>query len=177
MFGSFIALSTIISKIVIMFHKISQDHQDQEELMMQFKEFMAVGRVPYDLQARIKRYLEYQFKSRRDLQVRRFEMIERLSPWLRKELQVHLNKHVLTQHPFFQDFPREILQHVCCIAESVLCAPSDVVMQKGQKMMGMYFLVRGKLRISYNLEDTAVADSETNPEGRRSEGSTRSSAH
>jgi CRP-like cAMP-binding protein len=150
MFGSFIALSTIISKIVIMFHKISQDHQDQEELMMQFKEFMAVGRVPYDLQARIKRYLEYQFKSRRDLQVRRFEMIERLSPWLRKELQVHLNRHVLTQHPFFQDISRDLLQHCCCISESLLCAPGDVVMQKGQKVTGMYFLVRGKLHINTN---------------------------
>lgn len=148
MFTSFLLCSTIVSKIVIIFHKMNQDRQDQEELMLSFKEFMVAGRVPFQLQAKIKRYLEFQFKSRKDLQVRRFELMEKLSPWLRKELQVHLNRSVLSLHTFFRDMPGEILAHTCCLATCVLCAPGDVVMQKGQNIQCMYFVVKGKLTIA-----------------------------
>merc|ERR1719188_934672 len=111
--------------------------------MMQFKEFMASSKVPFQLQAR------------RELQARRFEMLDKLSPWLRKELTVHINKGALTQHPFFRDMPDELLPHVCISAVSVLCAPGDLVLQTGQNTRSMYFLVRGKLQV--NRQGTTVA--------------------
>ena len=84
--------------------------------------------------------------------MRRFEMIERLSPPLRAELLVQLNCQILTKHALFQDLASELLQHCCCIAESIIFAPGDVVMQKGQRVVGMYFLVRGRLQIAYPPE-------------------------
>lgn len=158
MFASFILCSTIVSKIVIIFHKMNQDRHEQEELMLSFKEFMVAGRVPFQLQAKIKRYLEYQFRSRKDLQIRRFELMEKLSPWLRKELQVHLNRGVLSLHSFFRDMPGEILAHTCCLATCVLCAPGDVVMQRGQQIQCMYFVVKGKLTIDIDDGEAQEAD-------------------
>lgn len=148
MFTSLIMCSTVISQICMIFHKLHQERSVQTDLMQSFKEFMVAGRVPYAMQAKVKRYLEFQFKARRNLQVRRFEMMERLSPWLYKELKVHLNKNVLVQHGFFRDMPAEMLTHTCCLASSMLCAPGDIVVQRGQTNHEMYFLVRGKLSLT-----------------------------
>lgn len=148
MFMSFIALSSAISRVVVMFNKISQEHAEQEDIMMSFKEFMAAGQVPLSLQSKVKRYLEYQFHTRRDLRVRHFDLLEKLSPWLRTELQAHVNKNILIQHPLFKSMPRDLLAQCCCVAEAMLAAPDDVVTQKGQVCNSMYFLVRGKLHVS-----------------------------
>jgi hypothetical protein len=109
---------------------------------------MTSGRFPFVLQAKVKRYLEFQFRSRKDLQVRQFELMERLSPWLRKEVQVHLNRKVLMQHNFFKTMPMPVLAHACCLAVVIVCAPGDIVIEKGQFIGKMYFLVRGKLHVT-----------------------------
>jgi hypothetical protein len=148
MFLSFIALSSAISRIVVMFNKMSQDGSDQEELMLDIKEFMGSAGVPLALQAKVKRYLEYQYRSRKDLRIRHSELLERLSPWLRTELQAHVNKNILRQHPCFRSMARNLLAECCCVAEAVLCAPGDIVAQRGQNSSTMYFLLHGKLHIS-----------------------------
>jgi len=151
-FCSFILSSVILSQVIVTFHKINQEHSEQHELLRNFKEFMILTRVPIPLQAKVKRYLEFQFKSRKDIQIRQFDLMERLSPWLRKELQVHLNKNVLLLHPFFKGMSKTVLAHTCCLAESLICAPGDIVLEKGQNTGKMYFLVRGKLHIKFFAE-------------------------
>jgi len=169
-FCSFILCSTVISQIIVTFHKILQEQSEQLELMRNFKEFMSAGRVPFPLQAKVRRYLEFQFKSRKDLQMRRFDLLERLSPWLRAELLVHMNKPVLTQHSFFKQLPHTILAHICCLAESMTCAPGDILAEPGQNLGKMYFLVRGKLHIrfpeawGYKIEPHQVKDKDHDPD-------------
>lgn len=161
MFVSFIICSTVLSQIVLIFHKIHEDSNAQADMVQSFKEFMVAGRVPFQLQQKVKRYLEYQFKSRKNLQVndiRRLEMMEKLSPWLRKELQVHLNHGVLVQHPFFRQMPGEVLAQTCSLAKSELCAPGDVVAQRGELADRMYFLVKGTLHITNERTAAAAAD-------------------
>lgn len=151
-FASMILGSTVISQIVMIFEGMRQERQEQDELMLSFKQFMSASQVPFQLQSKIKRYLEFQFKSRKELQVRRFELMQRLSPWLRKELQVHLNSNVLIQHRFFRDMPSEILAHMCCLAASALCAPGDVIVQHGQNLHVIFFVVKGRLSVSMARE-------------------------
>mmetsp|Transcript_101995 Transcript_101995/g.175905 ORF Transcript_101995/g.175905 Transcript_101995/m.175905 type:complete len:519 (-) Transcript_101995:46-1602(-) len=145
---SFVVLSLAISRVVVMFNKISLEHAEQEDILVNVKEFMAAGQVPLSLQSRVKRYLEYQFVMKRHVRVQHFELLEKLSPWLRAELQAHVNQPVLVQHPVFRRMPRDVLAQCCCIAEAMSAAPDDIVLQKGQVCSNMYFLVRGKLHIS-----------------------------
>eukprot|EP00928_Gymnodinium_smaydae_P010357 TRINITY_DN13899_c0_g1_i1.p1 TRINITY_DN13899_c0_g1~~TRINITY_DN13899_c0_g1_i1.p1 ORF type:complete len:796 (+),score=72.49 TRINITY_DN13899_c0_g1_i1:48-2390(+) len=147
MFFSFISSSIVISMIFEMLTRIRQESLEQEELMMTFRELMILGHVPLTLQMKVRRYLEFQFHSRKQVQVRQSAMMERLSPWLRKELLVHINKRVLQQHPIFEFMLEDILSHACCLTVSMLCAPGDVVMQLGKVTDCAYFVVRGKLAI------------------------------
>lgn len=148
MIVGFLLCSTILSQVVLIFHKLSEEASAQADMVQSFKEFLVAGKVPFPLQQKVKRYLEYQFKSRKENQMRRFEMMENLSPWLRKELTVHLNRSVLCSHAFFSGMPEEILASVCCMAISELCAPSDVVAHNGEIADKMYFVVKGRLQIS-----------------------------
>lgn len=152
MFVSFIVCSTVVSKIIIVFHKINQEQAEQTELIQSFREFMGHGQVPLPLQAKVRRYLEFQFRSRKDPSIRRFEMMERLSPWLRQELQEHMNKGVLLMHPFFKHMQKELLLYACCNAETVLCAPGDIIMQYGQVAHTVCFAIRGKLQVKKLIE-------------------------
>merc|ERR1712003_64282 len=63
------------------------------------------------------------------------------------ELLVHMNSKLMTLHPFFKQMPEQILTHACFLAQTIMTAPSDIVMQRGQKAQAMYFVVRGKLTI------------------------------
>jgi len=147
MYVSLFMVATVISQVVMIFEKVSDESKVQNELMHSFRLFMAAGRVPFELQQKVRRYLEYQFRARKALQVRRFEMMDRLSPTLRRELLVHLNKSIVQQHPFFKDMPSEMLARMCCLAECDLCAPRDTIINRGQRLEKMYFLVQGKLQL------------------------------
>jgi len=164
----FLLCSTILSQVVLIFHKLNEETSAQADMVQSFKEFLVAGKVPFPLQQKVKRYLEYQFKSRKENQMRRFEMMENLSPWLRKELTVHLNRSVLCSHAFFRGMPDEILASVCCMAISELCAPSDVVAHNGELADKMYFVVKGRLQISRGRiaaikEEEEVCDGEATP--------------
>jgi len=147
MFIGFLLCSTVLSQVVLIFHKINEESSVQADMVQSFKEFLVAGKVPFPLQQKVKRYLEYQFKARKENQIRRFEMMESLSPWLRKELTVHLNRGVLCSHPFFGCMTPEILASACCLAISELCAPSDIVAHNGEFADKMFFVVKGRLQI------------------------------
>merc|ERR1712050_188643 len=100
-----------------------QEETEKTELVQAFKEFMVAGGVPLKLQTKVRRYLEFQFKSRKQMGFNREWMFEWLSPWLRKELQVVLYKKHLEEHPFFRELPSDIMNHVCHLAVCQLCAP------------------------------------------------------
>lgn len=143
---SFLVCSTIMSQIVVIIHKLNQNSTEFRERMRVIKEFMISRSVPMTLQAKVKRYLEYQFKSRK-VTNDNLDFMHRLSPWLRLEVAEHLNKSVIIRHPFFQDLPLKVLKRVCMCAVTVLFAPGDVVVQKGHIATCMFFIVRGTLRI------------------------------
>jgi hypothetical protein len=101
------------------------------------------------LQTKVKRYLEYQFKSRKIVH-QNHEVMQKLSPFLRIEIQEHMNQQILVHHPFFagmEQVDRDLFSEVCCLAQSVLYAPGDVVMRKGQLTSSICFIVRGQLQI------------------------------
>jgi hypothetical protein len=155
--------------------------------MRAFKAFMSAGKIPFHLQAKVNRYLEFHYKNSRDLQVRQFDLLKRLSPWLRKELQVHLNKKVLTQFSFFHTMPGTVLAEACCLAEAGICAPGDVVIEQGHNTGRMFFLVRGKLHIcpesgdidagTDSIETQAPRDSDDHPPSLARSGSRKFMEH
>merc|ERR1719171_1547409 len=126
MLVSIVLTSMIIGRFVVMVQKLSANTTELNERLRKAKEFMVFRKVPPALQAKVRRYLEYQHKTwvheALDL-----GFMDRLSPWLRLELTEHMNRGIIQRHPFFQDFPSMLLKRVCSLAKTILCAPGDVV--------------------------------------------------
>jgi hypothetical protein len=144
---SFVACSIIISQIVVVTEKISRETTEYLEQTRSIRDFMVSRDFPIRLQMKVKRYLEYQFKSRKVMLDINREILAKVSPFLRVEIQEHMNKAILESHPFFAGMEASVMSQVCCLARSVLYAPGDVVMRKGQLIHSIFFLVRGQLKI------------------------------
>merc|ERR1719171_1040684 len=114
---SFLVCSQIISEIVVMFGKLNQDSAELRESLRLMKKFMAVRKVPLTLQGKIKRYLEFQHQHQKTAGiVDRNSFFEQLSPWLRLELNEHINREVMCQYPFFANLPRRVFKRACGFA-------------------------------------------------------------
>lgn len=144
---SFLVCSSIISHIVAATHKINQEGSEFKERMRSVREFMTSRKLPLNLQIKVRRYLEYQFRERKNAFEADTDFMNRLSPWLRLELTQHLHMGVITRHPFFQKLPARVLTRVCSEAKTVIYAPGDLVVQRNQRASCMCFIVRGKLRV------------------------------
>lgn len=146
MIVSFLVCSMIISQIVVVMEKINQDNAEYLEQTRTIRDFMVSRGMPMRLQTKVRRYLEYQFKSRKVVH-QNHEVMMKLSPFLRIEIQEHMNRTVLENHPFFAGMERSLLSHVCSIPHSMLYAPGDIVARKGQLCSSMCFILRGQLQI------------------------------
>merc|ERR1712217_42502 len=139
-----------ISKILEMFQRLQREDLEQADVLQAFKEWMSSGGVPMKLQTKVRRYLEFQFKTRKEgnSNFKQEYLFEYLSPWLRKELQVVQYKKVLGQHPCFEDLSNDIMGHVCHLAVEELWAPGEQFAQTGQVVREACFVIRGKLKIT-----------------------------
>jgi len=146
MIFGFLMCSTIISTIVVIMDRINQDNQEYLEETRAIRDFMVARGMPLKLQTKVKRYLEYQFKSRKVVH-QNHEVMLKLSPFLRLELTEHMNRSVLEHHPFFARMEPALFSEACCLGQSVLYAPGDIVVHKGRNSSSIVFLVRGQLEI------------------------------
>jgi len=64
-----------------------------------------------------------------------------------------MNMRTLRQHPLFRMMPGEMLSECCWIADLMLCAPGDIIAQKGESLSTMYFLIDGTLHLSLDGDD------------------------
>jgi hypothetical protein len=155
MIVSFLICSIIISQIVVVMEKINQDNSEFLEHTRVIRDFMVSRGMPMRLQTKVKRYLEYQYKNRKVVH-QNHEVMMKLSPFLRIEITEHMNKAILEHHPFFAGMEASVLSQVCCLARSVLYAPGDVIMRKGQLTSLIAFIVRGQLIIKDCREGVSI---------------------
>merc|ERR1712232_92424 len=118
------------------------------------RDFMFARKVAPELQAKIKRYLENQAEMKQvhgDYQVMSY-----LSPSLRVELTVYINRQVIMKYPFFKELPRRAALRVCLQANPAMYAPGDIVVERGDLALSMLFIVRGKLRVEKVDENKSI---------------------
>lgn len=139
--------SVIVSQVLLIMSRKSEMNLAFEEQLQRARDFLVHRKVPLELQAKIRRYLEAQFKMQMGLAGGYREFMTNLSPGLHVELTEHLNRTVITYHPFFKSVPRAALRCLCHEAEPVLYAPGDVVVELGHFALRAFFIVRGKLRV------------------------------
>lgn len=147
MVAGVLVCSMVLSQIVVVAQKVSQDSDEFRDNMRATKEFMASRKVPLSLQTKIKRYMQFQHRLKKQSVLDRHSILRLISPWLQLELTEHLNSKVMMGHPFFKDLSPMVFKRMCSLAKVVLYAEGDVVAQRGHRATCMFFVVQGRLRV------------------------------
>jgi hypothetical protein len=95
---------------------------------------MTKAHVDFELQVRVRKYLEYLWLEEeienKDMEI---QIMNRLSCSLREELLVQSHGKVLAKCPFFTNvFSEETLEKVCQVVRTVSYAPDDIITYVGK---------------------------------------------
>lgn len=137
--------SAVLSHVLVLITKKAEENIEANEQVWAVKKYMMLRKVAPELQGKVRRYLETQTKLKEE--GNDYDALDHLSPALRTELIEHLNRKVITKHPFFAEMSEEAIQSVCVQAVPTIAGPGDIVVEKGQLALSMDFVVRGKLKV------------------------------
>merc|ERR1712137_160803 len=101
----------------------------RKEQVQSMREFMVSRKVPSELQAKVRCYLETQAEMRKGYGDS--EVLNLLSNSLRNEVTEYLNNRVISKHPFFEKLPHLAMRRINLAAMPSMYLPGDVVVEKG----------------------------------------------
>lgn len=110
-------------------------------------DYMAYKKIPDELQAEVRNYYNYLWKSGKGLD--KNQDLEDLPPYLRNKMSLYLNKEIITKVPMFSKFKDDeafITEIVKCL-KSRVSLPNSFVVRKGEIGTEMYFVSRGELNV------------------------------
>lgn len=119
------------------------------------REYMMHQNLPPELQTRIKAYYMHSWKHLNSFPFSEKSILEDLSPALRREIVMLLNKEMVEKVPIFQGQPESFICQIILAMQSEVCAPQDFVIRKGEVGKCMFFLRSGLLEVC-NEDGTEV---------------------
>jgi len=108
--------------------------------------FMARRGVSKELRREIERNLRYRFRM--EQQMLNPEIFSRFSPALQRELNMELLKDVILCFPLFKHGQLAFVAEIARAFVLVQCLPGDVIVEDGQVVQELVFIVRGHLNVT-----------------------------
>ncbi|XP_075508622.1 cyclic nucleotide-gated ion channel 18-like [Primulina tabacum] len=110
------------------------------------EEWMRHRQLPPELQAKVRRFVQYNWLSTRGANE---EVILRSLPLdLRREIQKHLCLALVRRVPFFSQMDEQLLDAICEHLVSSLNTKDTYIVREGDPVKEMLFIIRGKLESS-----------------------------
>jgi len=152
-YGTFVLLlGTVVTAVIVgqvsfvVSNQNSTSYQYQSKMDMVTDEMRALN-LPPELMDRTLAYYEYLWNRHRTFDPSRARFTNDLSPTLRSEILLHMNKDVIIHCSFFRKCSNEcILRLVHAFRYRVFLA-DDVLAEEGQASQDMVFIVHGTARI------------------------------
>lgn len=122
------------------------------------KKFMVEREVPLELQNKVKKYLQFLWANGRDFDADRKTRDEGvlafMSSHLRGEVMLQLLGGSIRTAPFLATVPSTMLRRLCerALTKEML-APGDIIFEKGELALSMYFVVSGRVKLVYLGEE------------------------
>jgi len=118
-----------------------------KERMEFVREYMSHQDLPKELQNRIKAYYTHCWKNLKSFPFSEDAILEDLSPALRREVVLFLNREMVEKVPFFQGQDENFICMLILAMQSEVCAPLDFVIRQGEIGKCMFFLRRGLVEV------------------------------
>lgn len=106
--------------------------------------------VPRALAHKVKRYYDYVVE--REVQADEADIIAGLSANLRTQVVLHLYQEALEKVPFFRGRPPQFITSIVTVLQLEYYAPGDIVVRQGDVGDTMYFLAKGSLEVSSEVQ-------------------------
>lgn len=140
-FGTIVSLLTVFSQRVF--------HDEADQLAHEADQLMRRRGVPADLQLRVEQDLRRRVRQERQM-ASAAGLLGRLSPTVQRELSLELLSRVVLRFPLFRAAPRAFVAEIAHAHAWVQCAPGDLVVEEGQVIQEVVFLVHGRLLVHHS---------------------------
>lgn len=75
---------------------------------------------------------------------------------LRSDVSVHLHKQILMTEPSFKDLSETSARHIASKMERIHIAPGDLLIDRGEEIKHIYFVVSGSLEVLQRQQIVAL---------------------
>ncbi|KAK1270589.1 putative cyclic nucleotide-gated ion channel 18 [Acorus gramineus] len=110
------------------------------------EEWMRHRQLPQDLQERVRKFVQYKWLATRGVDEE--SILDSLPLDLRREIKRHLCLALVRRVPFFSQMDDQLLDAICERLVSSLCPQDTYIMQEGDPVNEMLFIIRGRLESS-----------------------------
>jgi hyperpolarization activated cyclic nucleotide-gated potassium channel 2 len=132
------------------------------EQVVAVNRYMRKKKLPYDLQFRVRRYLEYVWENRKKNNIDEKQIISLLSEPLRDEIYAHIHGVVINNCSIFTIFEKHFISQLTKTLESETYAPGDIVIEEGEMSTKMYFIQNGKIDIYHHSTRSTINELDKN---------------
>ena len=120
------------------------------EQVVAVNRYMRKKELPYDLQFRVRRYLEYVWENKKRNNLDEKQILKLLSEPLRDEIYAHIHGIVIKLCAIFTNYESHFIAQVTRALEGETYAPGDTVIEEGEMSSKMYFIQNGKIDIFHH---------------------------
>ncbi|TYI77126.1 hypothetical protein E1A91_D06G124800v1 [Gossypium mustelinum] len=110
------------------------------------EEWMRHRQLPQDLRERVQRFVQYKWLATRGVDEE--SILRALPPDLRRDIQRHLCLDLVRRVPFFSEMDDQLLDAICERLVSSLSTQGTYIVQEGDPVTEMLFIIRGRLESS-----------------------------
>lgn len=128
------------------------------EQVVAVNRYMRKKKLPYELQFRVRRYLEYVWENRKKNNIDEKQILNLLSEPLRDEIYAHIHGVVINNCTIFSIFENHFISQLTKTLETVTFAPGDIVIEEGEMSTKMYFIQNGKIDVYHQSTKSTIAE-------------------
>lgn len=128
------------------------------EQVVAVNRYMRKKQLPYDLQFRVRRYLEYVWENRKKNNMDEKQILNLLSEPLRDEIYAHIHGVVIKMCMIFTIYEEHFISQLTKTLETETYAPGDIVIEEGEMSTKMYFIQNGKIDIYHHSTKSTIAE-------------------
>ena len=128
------------------------------EQVVAVNRYMRKKQLPYDLQFRVRRYLEYVWENRKKNNMDEKQILNLLSEPLRDEIYAHIHGIVIKMCVIFTIYEDHFISQLTKTLESETYAPGDIIIEEGEMSTKMYFIQNGKIDIYHQTTKSTIAE-------------------
>jgi hypothetical protein len=142
-----IAFSACVGSITELVKTMNASKGLYRSQMTDLARYIRWRRLPYDLQMRLRRYLQFRWEHESDLAAKEDHILAQVSPSLRKQICVHLYGTHMQKAPFLSWVSKHRLpfEWLLVRCKGSFRAPGEMLFFAGQKDSTIWVMVKGKL--------------------------------